>query len=41
MQAIAAPDTWKGPCFTDAGELATLAAAQADRSRPLGQLPVS
>ncbi|MER5227797.1 hypothetical protein [Streptomyces flaveus] len=41
VQAIVAPDTWKGPCFTDVGELATLAAAQADRSRPLGQLPVS
>jgi len=40
VQVIAAPDAWAGPCFTDAGELADLAAARADRGRPLGQLPV-
>ncbi|WP_369244410.1 hypothetical protein [Streptomyces sp. R41] len=41
VQVIAAPDTWNGPCFTEAGELADLAAAEADRGRQLGQLPVS
>ncbi|MCX5559487.1 hypothetical protein [Streptomyces sp. NBC_00038] len=41
VQAIAAPATWNGPCFTDPGELAAVAAAQADRGRLLGQLPVS
>ncbi|MCX4564256.1 MULTISPECIES: hypothetical protein [Streptomyces] len=41
MQVIAAPATWNGPCFTEAGELAALAAAEADRGRQLGQLPAS
>ncbi|MFC7266748.1 hypothetical protein [Streptomyces lutosisoli] len=41
VQAIAAPDTWRGPCFADAGELANVALAEADRGRLLGQLPVS
>ncbi|TRO56126.1 hypothetical protein [Streptomyces sp. IB201691-2A2] len=41
IQAIAAPATWNGPCFTEAGELAAFAAAEADRGRQLGQLPVS
>ncbi|WP_210582090.1 hypothetical protein [Streptomyces sp. GESEQ-4] len=38
VEAVAAPDAWNGPCFTDAGELASLAAAQAERGRLLGQL---
>jgi hypothetical protein len=37
VQAIAAPDTWKGPCFTDSSELAILAAAQADRGQRRSQ----
>ena len=41
VRAIVAPDAWKGPCFTVAGELAALASAQADRGRSLGQLPIS
>ncbi|MFJ9251046.1 hypothetical protein [Streptomyces sp. NPDC101776] len=40
VQAVAAPEAWRGPCFTDVGELAVLAAAQADRGRRLGELPV-
>ncbi|WAU82469.1 hypothetical protein O1Q96_23625 [Streptomyces sp. Qhu-G9] len=40
-QVIAAPECWNGPCFTEAGELAALAAAEADRGRQLGQLPAS
>ncbi|MGW2287075.1 hypothetical protein [Streptomyces phaeochromogenes] len=38
IQVIAAPATWNGPCFTEAGELAALAVAGADRGRQLGQL---
>lgn len=41
VQAITAPDTWDGPCFNDAGELADLVTAHADRGRPLGQLHIS
>lgn len=41
VQAVAAPDAWKGPCFSDAGELAALVSARADHGRPLGQLHVS
>ncbi|WP_405933629.1 hypothetical protein [Streptomyces sp. NBC_00827] len=41
VQVITAPAAWKGPCFTAPGELATVAVAQADRGRLLGQLPVS
>ena len=41
VEAIAAPDGWPGPCFTDASELAGLVAAEADRGRSLGRLPVS
>ncbi|MFD4716017.1 hypothetical protein ACFWN5_41080 [Streptomyces sp. NPDC058430] len=37
--AALAPDTWRGEAFEDTGELARLAAAAADRGRPLGQLP--
>jgi hypothetical protein len=33
VQAIAAPDGWAGPCFSDAGELADLVAAGADCGR--------
>ncbi|QUC59158.1 hypothetical protein IOD14_21595 [Streptomyces sp. A2-16] len=40
-QAIAAPDGWAGPCFSDAGQLADLVAARADRGRLLGQLHLS
>jgi len=40
VQAVAAPDAWHGPCFTDVGELAALTAAQADQGRRLGELPV-
>ncbi|WP_416956191.1 hypothetical protein [Streptomyces sp. Agncl-13] len=39
-QAVAAPDAWHGPCFTDVGELAALTAGQADQGRRLGELPV-
>jgi sirohydrochlorin ferrochelatase len=41
VRAIAAPDGWAGPSFSDASELADLVAAQADRIRPLGQLHLS
>ncbi|MCX5338247.1 hypothetical protein [Streptomyces sp. NBC_00140] len=41
VRAIAAPDAWKGPYFSDAGELANLVSARADHGRPLGQLHVS
>ncbi|MEU6381674.1 hypothetical protein [Streptomyces sp. NPDC046909] len=41
VEAIAAPVAWKGPHFSDAGELAALVSARADRGRPLGQLHVS
>ncbi|WP_405512069.1 hypothetical protein [Streptomyces canus] len=41
VQAIAAPDGWTGPSFSDAGELADLVTARADRGRPLGQLHLS
>ncbi|TLS45691.1 hypothetical protein FE633_13055 [Streptomyces montanus] len=41
IRAIAAPDAWNGPCFPEAGELAVLVAAEADRGRQLGELPVS
>ena len=33
VEAIAAPDAWQGPCFTDTGELASRVAAEADRGR--------
>lgn len=41
VEAVAAPDAWSGPCFTEAGELASLVAAEADRGRLLGQLHVT
>lgn len=37
--AVAAPDSWRAEVFEDGNELARLAAAAADRVRPLGQLP--
>ncbi|MER5345550.1 hypothetical protein ACFVYV_51185 [Streptomyces mirabilis] len=40
VQAIAAPDTWKGPCFSDSEELADLVTARADHGRLLGQPPL-
>lgn len=39
VDAIAAPEAWSGPCFTDVGELASVVTAQADQGRLLGQLP--
>ncbi|WP_328976037.1 MULTISPECIES: hypothetical protein [Streptomyces] len=41
VQAIAAPDGWAGPSFSDVGELADLVTARADHGRPLGQLHLS
>ncbi|MGW1364948.1 hypothetical protein ACWCQP_47075 [Streptomyces chartreusis] len=38
FRVIVAPDGWSEDCFNDAGELAALAQAAADRGRPLGQL---
>jgi hypothetical protein len=34
------PPTWQGTSFTSDTEVAALLAAQADKGRPLGQLPV-
>ncbi|MFD8079214.1 hypothetical protein ACFV3E_42070 [Streptomyces sp. NPDC059718] len=39
MEAVARPDAWRGPCFTDA-EVAAALAIQADDARPLGHLPL-
>ncbi|MFF4846200.1 hypothetical protein [Streptomyces collinus] len=41
LEAVAAPDSWSGPCFDEAGELAALVSARADHGRRLGQLPLS
>lgn len=41
VEVIAAPDAWKGPCFSDAGELADLAMARTDHGRLLGHFPLS
>jgi hypothetical protein len=41
IRAIAAPDAWNGPCFSEAGERGALVAAEANRGRQLGELPVS
>ncbi|MEU3743514.1 hypothetical protein AB0E78_41535 [Streptomyces sp. NPDC032198] len=38
LAAVVAPEHWQGPVFSDGGELARRAAADADRRRPLGQL---
>jgi hypothetical protein len=41
VDVVAAPESWSGPSFSEAGELAALVAARADRGRMLGQLPRS
>lgn len=41
VRAIAAPEAWKGPSFSDGGELVNLVSARADHGRLLGQLHVS
>ncbi|AWN24837.1 hypothetical protein DKG71_00375 [Streptomyces sp. NEAU-S7GS2] len=39
LEPIVTPPTWTGQSFKDTGELATVAAAQADQGRALGELP--
>ena len=41
VEVVAAPDAWSGPCSTEAGEMASLVATEADRARLLGQLHVT
>lgn len=39
LDVVAAPASWSGLSFSEAGELAALVSARADRGRTLGQLP--
>ncbi|MFC9848680.1 hypothetical protein ACFWFF_32605 [Streptomyces sp. NPDC060223] len=41
LAAVAVPPYWGGPAFTRDPEVAALLEAQADRGRPLGQLPLA
>lgn len=41
LTPMAVPGNWEGPAFTRGPEVAALLEAQADRGRPLGQLPLA
>ncbi|MFI6663178.1 hypothetical protein ACIBL8_47790 [Streptomyces sp. NPDC050523] len=41
LTPVAVPAYWKGPAFTRGPDVAALLEAQADRGRPLGQLPLA
>ncbi|MGP4088623.1 hypothetical protein [Streptomyces sp. KR55] len=41
LTPVAAPAYWDGPAFTRGPDVAALLEAQADRGRPLGQLPLA
>jgi hypothetical protein len=41
LTALAVPAYWDGPVFTRGPDVAALLEAQADRGRPLGQLPLA
>lgn len=41
LAPVAVPAYWNGPIFTRDSEVASLVEAQADRGRPLGQLPLA
>ncbi|MGW2748358.1 hypothetical protein [Streptomyces sp. NPDC001450] len=40
LEPVPVPVWWTGPFFTSDAEVAALLAAEADESRPLGQLPI-
>ncbi|MER6358574.1 hypothetical protein ABT186_44035 [Streptomyces sp. NPDC001634] len=41
LTPVAVPACWDGPAFTRGPDVAAVLEAQADRSRPLGQLPLA
>jgi hypothetical protein len=41
LTPVAVPAHWDGPVFTRSPDVAALLEAQADRGRPLGQLPLA
>ncbi|MFJ8273794.1 hypothetical protein ACIQ8G_26530 [Streptomyces sp. NPDC094154] len=41
LTPVAVPAYWDGPAFTRGPDVAAVLEAQADRSRPLGQLPLA
>lgn len=41
LTPVVVPTYWDGPVFTREPDVAALLEAQADRGRPLGQLPLS
>ncbi|MCX4598407.1 hypothetical protein OG819_55730 [Streptomyces sp. NBC_01549] len=41
LTPVAVPAYWEGPAFTRGPDVAALLEAQADRGRPLGQLPLA
>ncbi|POX58086.1 hypothetical protein C3492_39630 [Streptomyces sp. Ru62] len=41
LTPVAVPAYWNGPTFTQSPDVAAVLEAQADRGRPLGQLPLA